>query len=323
MAVLKALITIDTEVYPLWRDWRTDNLRRDIERDIYGETSAGSYGLTYQLRMLEEARLKAVFFVEGLFSSAVGLAPLRRITDAILERGHEVQLHLHPEWLEWIPDPPVEAFGRGLIREFSVDEQTRLVEAARRNLELAGAPPVVAFRAGDFAANADTLEALRRNGIRFDSSSNPAYAGSLQDVPSLEAATQATALSGVCEIPIAYWNTSLGRRPAQLTACGWGELRAALNYAVKQDWRTFVIVSHSFELLKKRRRLVQAPQPDVPVVRRFNALCSFLRDERDTVSTVGFSDLSGCASSVGKPPMQASLHNVAWRLLEQAYRRFV
>jgi hypothetical protein len=319
--MLNTLITIDTEVYPLWRDWRTDDLQRDIKRDIYGETPAGAFGLTYHLRVLKEARLKAVFFVESLFASAVGLTPLRQIVELILEDGHEVQLHLHPEWLEWMPEPPVEAVGRSLIREFTADEQTRLVETARRNLELAGAPSILAFRAGDFAANSDTLKALKRNGIRFDSSYNPVYAGSFADVHALDASTQATRVSGVCEIPISHWTTPLGRRPAQLTASAWSELRTALCHALVRDWRTFVIVSHSFELLKRRRRLDQALRPDPLVIRRFRALCAHLVEKKEALRCVGFADIGDCVSTSPRPPMAAPWRSVARRLIEQAYRR--
>ena len=77
--MLNVLLTVDTEVYPLFPDWRSDQLKRDIQRDIYGETPQGEFGLKYQIELLKKWNLKAVFFVEGLFANAVGLDPLRQM----------------------------------------------------------------------------------------------------------------------------------------------------------------------------------------------------------------------------------------------------
>jgi hypothetical protein len=101
--MLNVFITVDTEVYPLLPNWRETGLAGDIARDFDGQTSKGDFGLRYQLQMLNEYGLKAVYFVEPLFASAVGLEPLRKVVDLISKYGHEVQLHIHPEWLEHIP----------------------------------------------------------------------------------------------------------------------------------------------------------------------------------------------------------------------------
>jgi hypothetical protein len=322
--MLNVLITVDTEVYPLLPDWRADNLARDVRRDIYGETPGGDYGLRYQIEVLNRFGLKAVFFVEGLFASAVGPDPLRRMVREVEGGGHEVQLHLHPEWLAWMPDPPAKPDGRWATNQFDRAEQTRMIALGLRNLRAAGAGTVTAFRAGDYAANADTLHALRDNDVTYDTSANPCYPNSFPDVPALRDATQPKLASGVCEIPVSHWNTPpVGRRHAQFTNSTAGELRAALRHAEQNGWHSFVIVSHSFELLKRRRQRVERPAPDPVVVSRFEALCRFLGDHRDRFRTCGFADLGAPPDRdlPEKPPLSSPIYRTAYRYLQQAYRR--
>jgi peptidoglycan/xylan/chitin deacetylase (PgdA/CDA1 family) len=322
--MLNVFITIDTEFYPLWPDWASAGLSRDIDRDVYGITAGGQFGVSYQLKILAKHGLKASFFVEGLFACAAGEQPMRRIVDEIQGRAQEVQLHLHPEWLQWMDKPFVACNGRQTIDEFSADEQKKLVAAARENLLRAGAKNVVAFRAGDFAANADTLDALAANQISYDTSYNACYPKSFRGVSMMDHAFGPRRLTGLWEFPVTWWQDSFGyRRHAQLCSCSWAELSGALMTAWTEGWSSFVIVSHSFELLKKRRKRVSNPAPDPLVVRRFGQLCKFLEANGDKFQTRHFTDIDmesfGCVQA--SKPLGSPVYRTAWRVLEQAYRR--
>jgi peptidoglycan/xylan/chitin deacetylase (PgdA/CDA1 family) len=322
--MLNVLITVDTEVYPLLPGWRADNLNRDIRRDVYGETSKGHFGISYQLDVLNQHGLKAVFFVESLFALAVGLEPLAEIVRRITDAGHEIQLHLHPEWLAWMDKPPVSARGRQQIREFSQDEQAELIRIGITNLQAAGACGVSAFRAGDYAANNDTLIALARNGLKWDSSYNACYQNSLSDVPQLRGITQPINVNDIAEVPVSYWRTPpVGWRHAQLTSASFSELRNALLHASDHNWQSFVIVSHSFELLKKRRHRVESPAPDKIVVERFHRLCSFLGQHKLNYRTCGFNDLEKVTSNSTdrKEPLVSSRLLTVSRIGQQILRR--
>jgi hypothetical protein len=325
VTVLNVLITIDTEVYPLFSDWRSDNLQRDIRRDINGETSKGDFGLEYQLDVFAKLGLKAVFFVESLFANAVGLTPLQEIVQRILEGGHEVQLHLHPEWLAWMAEPPVRPNGRELIANFTRDEQVQLIGLGRRNLEAAGAKGISAFRSGDYSADLNTLDALAENGFLYDTSYNPCYTHSYREDPTLQSINQPTVLRNICEVPIGCWRTwPLGFRHAQITAASLAELKAALWHAEREGWYTFVIVSHSFELLKRRRHRVSNPIPDESAVKRFLGLCHFLHENNDRFRTCGFSDLDldRVTSATQKTFLSSPLPRTISRVLQQLSRRF-
>jgi hypothetical protein len=313
------LLTVDTEVYPLSSNWQQDMLEPDIDRDIYGKTPFGHFGLVYQLDTFRKHGIKAVFFVESLFASCprVGIEPLRRIVDLIRSYEQDVQLHLHPEWLPHLPNFPVE-FRGNLIRHYSEDEQCHLLEMATENLVRAGAEPVVAFRAGDYGANEDTLRALARLGFQFDCSFNLPYSTSSCALSGIGATWHAKRTHGIWEVPISCFEDWPGHyRHCQLGACSAAELIRALNSAMAQGWNTFSIVSHSFEMLANRRSSQPiASRPSV--IRRFQNLCRMIASRSD-VATAHFADLS--LTDIEVQSIQGSVINTGLRFAEQIASR--
>jgi hypothetical protein len=316
------LLTVDTEVYPLRERWRDERLAGDLERDIYGRTAHGEFGLRHQLEVLRRHGLKATFFVEPLFAScaAVGISPLRDIVQLVRSHGQEVQLHLHPEWVPEIPGGKVQDRGYKLTA-YTEDEQCALLELAVENLLRAGSPAPSAFRAGDFAANDATLRALRRVGLTYDSSYNHAFIGSTCEIASTTPIwdTQLRP-EGVWEVPVTTFRDYPGHlRHCQLCACSSRELAHVVDQASAARWRTVVLVSHSFELLANRR----SARPVVPrrkVIERFERLCRDLAARKGSAPTAHFADLR---PEGGEPaaPLRGSLRNTISRIVEQATAR--
>jgi hypothetical protein len=291
---LDVLITVDTEVWPRspgGTRWDGSDLGPHLRRDIYGDTAVGAFGLPYQMDVLNAHGIKAVFLVEALFADAAGPGPLREIVALVQKGGHEVQLHVHSEWLEWMPEPIVPKRTGQNLAEFTVEEQVALLARGLENLRQAGAAEVRAFRAGNYGANFDTLRALARVGIPIDTSYNLCYLRAECGLELAEPLVQPRMLEGVCEVPISFFADYPGHyRHTQLTSCSFGEMRLALDRAWEGGWRTFVIVSHSFELLGRNRHNIPA-RPDRIVIGRFEKLCRFLGANRDRFRTVGFSGL--------------------------------
>jgi len=326
--MMNVLLTVDTEVCPLRTRWREEQLRQDVRRDIYAETEQGVFGLDYEIGVLNAFGLKAVFFVEPLVAEAVGLDPVKEIVRRIDQGGHEVQLHAHPEWLAWASRPLLQSRGPRKLGELSAEEQGQVVRLALKNLRDAGGRDIIAFRAGDFAADSHTLAALAKCGILWDSSYNCCFSHSLADVKDLTRCGKPTRVNGVWELPIAWWLAPPGGvRPAQITASSYAEMAGALMSAWSEGWKTFVIIFHTFEFLKKRRQRVERPSPDWLAVRRFRNLCRFLSNHRDKFRTCGFEDLAKDVArlngSDGEPapkPIASPVHRTAGRWLEQGLR---
>ena len=325
MSQLQVLITVDTEFWPDPADLSEAGLARSIGRDIYGETASGDFGIGRQMDVLDAHGLKGVFLVEALCSQVVGLEPLRKMVELIQSRGHDVQLHIHPEWLAWMPEPLLAERRGQNLKEFSLSEQILLLQSGLEALRQAGAKDVCAFRAGNYGADFATLRALEHLGIRFDTSYNFCYLDAECGLRLPRPMTQPGPLEGVCEVPITFFSDYPGHhRHVQLRACSFREMRGALLEAHRLAWPTFVIVSHSFELLKSAKP-GRAPRPDPIVMGRFERLCRFLAENPGKFRTSGFADLDQGSIERSDVPsgqeLKGSIVATLLRYVEQSARR--
>jgi len=314
--MLNVFLTIDAEFW-----WQTTTpstpVSADIQRDIYGHTARGEYGLRYQIDRLNHYGLRATYFVESLSPCVVGLEPLRDIVHTIRDGGHDIQLHLHPEWIAQRPCSNLPEYRGSHLRQYTLPEQTALIARALANLRTAGADSPTAFRAGNWGANLDTLRALASLGIIYDSSHNIRY--SARHFASHRPLVQPLAIDGVYEVPVSafrVWPHAF--RPAHLNGCSTAELCSALWQAWRGGWSTFVIVTHTFELLDSRRT-----GPDPVMVRRFETVCRFLAANPDKFTTSGFADVAprDLLSSADTQVPKSNVLHTAHRVAEQLVRR--
>ena len=133
------IISIDAEIAPHTSDWQRDCGRFAADRDLYGIIERGERGLRYQLDVIERHGLKAVVFLEALSAGVLGLDLLTEVVRLVQNRGHEVGLHLHTEWLDYYRRPLLgERCGRNMA-DFAEDDQVRLIDRGLENLSRAGA----------------------------------------------------------------------------------------------------------------------------------------------------------------------------------------
>lgn len=292
------LITIDTELSAGLHQQGlslAQNLARSVEGRVGGEgrAGAGRYGVGWQMDAMEAAGLKGVFFVDPLPALVYGPGFLPDVVGPMLARGHEVQLHVHTEWLAWAPASPVEDRRGRNIGDFALADQVALIRTATDLLEGAGVPRPTAFRAGNFGADARTLEALATLGIAWDSSVDLGRSGGARAVgPGMGGAAAGYApfrVGRVAEVPVAGLLDRPGHfRPAQVCALSAREMAAALRHAAKGD-APFAVVTHSFEMLSRDRR-----RPNRTMTDRFRRLCAAVaRDPR--LRSAGFNDLDAAA----------------------------
>ncbi len=330
--MLNVFLTIDTEIWPHAKGWpvkalpaNKSSFTEEIAACIYGTTTQGDFGLPFQTHLLKEHGLKANYFVEPLFSDKAGASNLTDIVSLIQNNGHEVQLHLHTEWLSELNDPEIPTQFKEFIHQFSLDEQIALIKKGKHNLHAAGAQNIHAFRAGSYGANLDTLHALLKNGIFYDTSYNPCYLESNCDIRTNKLLLQPAEIDGIWEFPISYFQDYPGhRRHAQLCACSFHELKTALLDAWKAGWFSFVVVLHSFELIKNRGAS-QLPLPDKISIERFKLLCDFLSTNQDKFHTALFSEIDAQVIPKEHPfnPLQSRFFHTAWRLAEQGLGKLI
>ena len=171
----KIVITTDHEIF--------GNGAGDVRRHVVEPTEA-------MCRIAERHGVPVTVFFEleeylaferhaGVLRKELGYDPaalMREQAVDLARRGHDLQLHLHPQWFgadrrdgEWVLDQTkltVDALFE------STDETCRYIAERKSALEDLSERPVVAYRAGGFAAQPGgrLLEGLRRSGIVIDSS---------------------------------------------------------------------------------------------------------------------------------------------------------
>jgi hypothetical protein len=314
----RVFITIDTEyssgLYtgPGAAD-RADNFARSIACD----TPDGPAGITHKLALLAEHGQKAVFFVDPMPALVWGVAAIEDIVAPIIAAGQDVQLHCHTEWLALAgaANPLASGATGNNLADFPFEDQCAILDYARATLIAAGAPAPVAFRAGNYGANDDTLRALAMLGIGYDTSHCPALVGSGACRIGLTADQRdPVGHMGVLEVPVGAIGTiGGGLRHAQITALTLAEQLCAIRHARDTGRDSFTLVSHSFELINRRRQAVN------PIVRRrFTGLVKTLATMRGvTTGTYADTPPQLCLTRGAAPPLPASPMRTTRRLAEQ------
>jgi hypothetical protein len=310
-------ITIDTEYSAGMYQRLGPNCRHEnFEKSILGRTPKGDAGIGYQMDVYERHGIKAVFYVDPMPALVWGVEAIADIISPIMARGHDVQLHLHSEWLAFAGDAnPLGTRTGQNIKDFSREEQKTLLDYAARTLVAAGAPYPVAFRAGNYGANDDTLYALAELGIAYDSSHCPGIA--IADCAISLPKTQYSPVHhcGMTEIPIgAIGSFGDMTRHAQITAITAQEMIAAIRFAQRHDVPNFTLVSHSFELMSRDRTQINRI-----VQRRFETFCRMLA-ALPGVASATFRDNPPAVNTPqnSRPILPHNVLRTGRRLIEQA-----
>jgi hypothetical protein len=259
-AMLRVYITIDTEYSSgLYNGPSAADRAENFARSIACITPDGPAGITHKLELLARHGQRAVFFVDPMPALVWGVAAIEDVVGPIVAAGQDVQLHCHTEWLELAGSANPLASGRTgkNIADFPFDEQCELLSYARDTLIAAGAPAPLAFRAGNYGANDDTLRALAQIGIAYDSSHCPAISDGVCRISLGPDDREPVGHMGVIEVPAgSIAAVGGGQRHAQITALTLAEMLAAIRHARDIGRGSFTLVSHSFELINRRKMAV-------------------------------------------------------------------
>ena len=275
------LLTVDTEtsmagVRPLPPDAM-----------VYGRVGGGVYGIERIMDCCDARAFKATFFVSTLETLHFGDGHVRRICATVLDRGHDAQLHLHPNW--WRGQ-----FARKQLTSYSLDEQLEILAEAKAAFRRACGADPLAHRAGGLWIDRDTLRALVAHHIRFDASVAAGYHP--YDLGDGVAAPNVPRwLGDLVEVPVTtFTQVRLGswapRRNLDLNANSLSELCFVVDRAAREGVAAVSLLLHSFAFVGRNREGTKF-WPAAAELARFERFLDFVASRRD-VEAVTFRELS-------------------------------
>lgn len=335
----RVYLTIDVECSPGGVFSDPEMPPRGYDLQVWGRFNGQprGWGIGFIMEELERHDLRGTFFVEAFGGQYFGRAGLAEVCAEITGRGHDVQLHLHPGMLNLVPGADEQvALLSDCFHGYDLEAQTDLLRRGLATLLECGARPPVAFRAGNFAADATTWTALRRVGLPVSSNYNLAYIHrpdqaaarrfqQARDVrrairtdtcrlppdpprndlfnvpPALERGSDSRPL---LELPITCIR-ALGRngrrqyRHLAIPALSAAEMIQALRMARRQALRHVAVILHSFDFVRTDDARNCLGRPITAHVRRFRKVCEWLARNTDAFEVVTVADLA--AEQAGSP----------------------
>lgn len=255
--MLSVLITIDTESYA----------QGNPDAQIWGRAADGQeYGIRRIMDTLERHGARGTFYVNVYESGRHGEEALRDVLRTIHARGHDVQLHTHPRDL----------YGIDKLTRADVARQREILAWGKNFIERDTGQPVVAHRAGAFAANLNTITALRELGIPVDASLSTAW-WECHLAREVASPNRPFLLNGILELPATvYVQARLGTRRfvrmVDIQASSLLELKSVVRQAVRQGVSAINVLVHSHSFLRDGRG-------DARLLRRLDRFLAFLASE--------------------------------------------
>jgi hypothetical protein len=308
-SAIRVYFTVDTETSMggAWSNPAYAPLPLDCT--VFGKYRSRSYGIPLIMDILENYDFRATFFTEVFCAYNVGYEPVAAALRSIQARGHDAQLHLHPEqrfYRDFLGGG--ERREEGLMFAFPAAEQSELIcEGVALFRELSGKMPR-AYRAGCYGGSEVTLRALRQNGIEIDSSYNLAYLGNTCGFE-MQLLNAPVMLEGIREFPVTVFRVSglPGYKPLEISAVSVSEIIATVRRLQEAGCRDVVLVLHSFSLLKNGGIRYESCRPDHLVIRRLKKLCGILSQLRGEVEVCVLGETTLSLPSPAQPQVIPSL----------------
>ncbi|MFQ5799616.1 MAG: polysaccharide deacetylase family protein [Bacteroidota bacterium] len=261
------MITVDTETFLVHGQLVPFGM------NIYGRIDGAEYGVRRIMEICERHKVRATFFVDVYMYHRYGVDKVRELCETLIERGHDVELHAHASW---IPDRP-----HGFVSAYSLDQQIDIIADGRKLIgNWTGAAPI-AFRAGSYGVNLDTIRALEVNGFAIDSSyfafhRNCEMSRQLNN----RYVNKRFKIGSIVEIPVStYWlvHNRWMKKNSKLdvNACSAAEFRNVLPKFIHAEAGMVVLFLHSFSFVRWRKGF-SGVEPDFGAMRRFEQALEFV-----------------------------------------------
>jgi hypothetical protein len=315
------LITVDTE-FSIGGHFDNRNLKPvSADRHIYCRVNGKDYGINLIMDILEEYNLKGIFFVETESRFYFGKDEICSIIKDIEERGHEIQLHIHPNYRSFIHGKRV----ADNMSKYSQQEQTDIIGSAQMFLSSCGIQDILAFRSGGFYSNLDTNRALQNNHIKYASNYNLAFpnCGYIERYP---LRNDIFRVESIFELPITCYREYPLRKEwncFQLSAASFREIKAGLDHYHSRNCQVVTFLTHSFEFVQAQDVQFSRIRPIKLYIKRFHNICQHLavNSEKYNVVTIGELDRLVSGGEVEIPEtrvtfFESSLFSTTTRYME-------
>ena len=295
MSKVNVFITVDTE-HSIGGAFQNPNLTPvGNEKRVFGKIGDTAYGIPLIMDIADSCKLPVTFFVEVLNKHFFGEDESRKVCRYIIDQGHDVQLHLHPNYLNFTRSAPEKLYFNDNIYCYDLSRQVELIREGKELLIKYGAKFPIAFRAGNFAADNNTLTALKENGFLIDSSYNNCYLGNHCRIDNIKI-NDASMVEHIWEFPITNFRefSSLRQkktRPLDINGVSFYEIKSVLEQAPGCGRKNITILLHSFSFIKAYDAQYNKMNPRFRVIRRFEKLCRFLSENSQTFKVVTFGSL--------------------------------
>jgi len=292
---INVFITVDTE-HSIGGSFENRKLKPvGNDKRIYGRFNGRQYALPLIMDIADRYGIFLTFFVEVLNKYYFDEEETKQVCEYILQYGHDPQLHLHPNWLNFKMDDPGALHFKDDMFSYSLKEQSELVAEGKELLTRYTGKEPVAFRAGNYAADENTLVALKINGFHIDSSYNHAFSES-RVIAHKPMINDVAMINGIWEFPVTNFRDFGGlkcrrTKPLDINGVSFGEMKNVLEAASTSGPFNVTIVLHSFTFIKAFDLQYDKVKPRYHLIRRFTKLCKFLMENRDRFHVRTFGSL--------------------------------
>lgn len=331
MARVKVFITVDTE-HSIGGAFRDPNLRPvGNDKRIFGKIGNQFFGIPLIMDIAEAHGIHITFFVEVLNKYYFGEDETKQVCRYILARGHDIQLHLHPTYLNFTQPNPQDLVFSDNMSDYEMEKQIQLIEEGKELLVRYGCEPPIAFRAGNFAADRNTLRGLKENEIYIDSSYNASASKAARKISETEI-NDLTEFDGVWEFPVTNFIQRIPfikkrYKALDINAVSFQEIKSVLKKAKWLGQKVVTIILHSFSFIKAYDLQYNDLRPDNTVIKRFQRLCEYLQKRSNHFFPLSFDFLhkqdflplhDSTVHTFPKVPSRYSIFSSARQLLKKS-----
>lgn len=301
----QVILTVDTEPSIAGAMEDLNRYPPLLHEPVWGEVDGDSEALGFITKTLNHFDFKATFFVETVHTKMFGLLPMKQYTDHLLACKQDIQLHIHPVWLNFVNSAHSGKKYNDKSAELDQHDLTELIKESGDIIESWTGKKPVAMRTGNFSASSSVYRAMADAGIYL--ASNICVACEDYSEKQLQIPGGIQEINGVYEFPASCFidpgPIGKGRyRAAQITACSAGEIMKILNQCGKRSTDIVVIVTHPFEFIKKSDFRYNKMRANQMVQRRLEKVCSFLYRNQDRFEITTF----GALNNFFPPPLAPS-----------------